>query len=456
MTAALTSGRPAPLIFRFALPLFIGNLFQQFYGMSDTVIVGRFINVHALASVGGTMGIMFFIIGFIQAMTSGFSLVIARHVGARDADNARRAFCAGLFLCAGLSLALTIAGVLFSRDILLLLRTPPALLDDAHRFIRIVYAGSAATTLFNMLSNAILALGDSRPPLLFLSAACLCNIILELLFILGFGMGVEGAACATVLAQVFSSLLCVAYIVRKVPLLHPRREHWRIRANTLSESARIGLPMGFQASIIAIGAIIMQWALNGLGETAVAAFSIARTIDLIAILPMASFGLAMGTYVGQNYGAGDIARIRLGVRHCAAMSLSFSVGIALANILLGPWCIRLFTGAGHEEILRPAYMFLMVNGSMYWVLSLLFIFRFSLQGLGKSLAPTLAGIMELLMRTLAAVVLTRSFGLFGASLANPLAWIGACIPLGIAYFRTVKKLEEEKTDMKNPLTFSQI
>ena len=198
--------------------------------------------------------------------------------------------------------------------------------------------------------------------------------------------------------------------------------------------------MGFQASIIAIGAIILQWALNTLGADVVAAFTVARTIDMVAVLPMASFGLAMATYVGQNYGAGDIARIRLGVTHCSAISLTFSVCIALVNIFAGRYLIALFMDKDHAAVITLAQTILTFNSCTYWVLALLFIFRFTLQGLGKSLVPTMAGVMELLMRALAAVVLTKSFGFIGACTATPLAWIGACVPLAIAYVHTLRKL----------------
>ena len=201
--------------------------------------------------------------------------------------------------------------------------------------------------------------------------------------------------------------------------------------------------MGFQASIIAIGGIILQWALNTLGPDAVAAFTVVRSIDMIAILPMASFGLAMATYVGQNYGAGDIARIRLGVKQCCLLSLLFSVEAAMVNVFAGQHLIGLFIGSDQHHISALGQSFLTINSCMYWTLSLLFIFRFSLQGLGRSLVPTIAGLMELFMRGMAAIVLTAKFGFIGACTANPLAWVGACVPLGIAYVITMRRLERE-------------
>jgi putative MATE family efflux protein len=441
MAKDLTKGTPARLILGFAVPLLIGNMFQQLYGIIDTVIVGRTIGVQALAAVGSTGPVMFFIIGFVQAVTAGFSIVTAQHFGAKRMQEVRKSFCVSMALCAVVALALTSVALLFTHGLLRLLQTPEDILEEAYGFIRIIFMGIGASVLFNMLSNSVLALGDSKPPLYFLAFSCLLNIGLELLFILVFGMGVAGASLATVLAQLTSALLCAAYIMRRVPVLHVRRKHWRLTSCDLLRSARIGLPMGFQASIIAVGAIILQWALNTLGTEAVAAFTVARSIDMVAILPMASFGLAMATYVGQNHGAGNTARIRLGVRHCAAMSLSFSVCIALINIFLSPVFIRLFVGGEEAGVIGLAHTFLVINGCMYWLLSLLFIFRFSLQGLGQSLVPTLAGIMELIMRAVAAVFLTRLYGFVGASAANPLAWLGACVPLAAAYVLTMRRLE---------------
>ncbi|MDR2075798.1 MAG: MATE family efflux transporter [Desulfovibrio sp.] len=449
MVKNLTRGTPARLILGFALPLLIGNLFQQLYLLADTVILGRILGVHALAAVGSTGSIMFFIIGFIQSMTAGFSIVTAQHFGACRRADVRRSFCVTISLSLSLGLILTITGVALARPILELLETPPEIIDAAHSYISVIYTGIGSAVLFNLLSNTLLALGDSRPPLIFLVVSNLFSVLLDFVFILGLSWGVAGAAWATVSAQMTSAVLCVLYIRRRIPALRLRRKDWHLTWTDLRKSMRIGLPMGFQASIIALGAIILQWVLNTLGAISVAAFTVARTIDLVAILPMMSFGLAMATYVGQNYGARDIPRIRLGVLHCCAMSLTFSVCIGLVNIFGGYSIVTFFIGADKHEVASLAQIFLTVSGCAYWILSLLFIFRFTLQGLGQSLVPTVAGILELGMRALAAIFLARHFGFLGACIANPLAWLGACVPLAWAYRRTVRKwdsqAEREKT-----------
>jgi putative MATE family efflux protein len=440
----LTRGVPARLILGFALPLLVGNLFQQFYLLADTVILGRILGVHALAAVGSTGSIMFFIIGFIQSMTAGFSIITAQHFGACRKSEVRRSFCVTISLSLAAGLILTITGVTLAGPILRLLETPPEIIDDAYSYIRVIYAGIGSAVLFNLLSNTLLALGDSRPPLVFLIISNVLSVILDFVFILGLSWGVAGAAWATILAQMTSAGMCVLYIRRRIPALRLRRKDWQLSRADLIKSMRIGLPMGFQASIIAIGGIILQWVLNSLGAVSVAAFTVARTIDLVAILPLMSFGLAMATYVGQNYGARDIARIRLGVLHCCAMSLAFSLCIGLVNIFGGYSLVSLFIGADKHEVAALAQIFLSVSGCTYWILALLFIFRFTLQGVGQSLVPTVAGLLELVMRGLAAIVLARHFGFLGACIANPLAWIGACVPLAWAYRRTVRKWDEEE------------
>lgn len=445
MARDLTADSPIKLILSFSFPLLIGNLFQQIYNMADTLIVGRTIGVEALASVGATGGIMFLLIGFVQAMTSGFSIVTAQYFGAQNKSGVRKSFCVSIILSAAAAFILTTLSVLFGKDLLEVMQTPANIFAGAHSYINIIYWGVTASILFNLLANTILALGDSRTPLLFLIIACILNIILDFVFILGFSWGVAGAALATVTAQIISCILCIIYIVKKEPILRLEKKDWEVTGKDLLRSVRIGVPMGFQISIIATGAIILQVALNSLGHIAVASYTVAQKIDLIAILPMMSFGLAMATYVGQNYGARNIPRIRSGVKQCCAVSLSFSVLIAMINIFAGHLLIRIFVGPDQTEVIDKAQTYLNINGSMYWVLALLFIFRYSLQGLGRSFVPTVAGIMELIMRAIGAVILTKYMGFTGACISNPLAWIGACVPLGIAYFLVIKKLSADKT-----------
>lgn len=444
MTKDMTSGSPAKLILFFTIPLLIGNLFQQLYNMADTFIVGRTLGVNALAAVGCTGSIMFFIIGFAQGLTSGFSIVISQRFGAGDMEGVRKSFATGILLSAGVTVLLTVLSVVFTRPLLSLLHTPAEIIDDAQSYLVVIFGGIGASVLFNLLSNSLRALGDSRTPLIILIIACVLNIILDYLFILCFHMGVQGAAVATIVAQLVSGLLCIFYIKKSFPLFRLMRGDWKITSGDLYSHLRIGLPMGFQSSIIAMGTLIIQFSLNNLGALAVAAFTAAQKVDAIATMPVLSFGMTMATYAGQNYGAHKIDRIRKGVVQCSFISVSFSIAAGLANILAGHMLAGVFV-TGQPEVIDHAHTYLTINGAFYFVLALLYIFRFTLQGLGQSFVPTFAGIMELIMRSIAAVILATTFGYTGACWANPLAWLGSCIPLSIAFFLTMRRLIKFET-----------
>jgi putative MATE family efflux protein len=450
MTKNLTVGPPALLIFSFAVPLLIGNLFQQFYSMADAFIVGRTIGMSALAAVGCTGSINFLILGFMMGFTQGAAIITSQRFGGNDLKGIRVSFAVTILLGAMVTLVLMAVSVLTAKPLLRLLRTPPEILDDAYRYIIIIYWGIPTALLFNLLSNTMRAVGDSHTPLIFLVVACGINIILDLVFILVFHTGVEGAAWATVIAQLLSGLLCIPVILIKIPILRIRREDWRFGAGEIWKHFSMALPVGFQMSIIAIGIVAVSFALNKLGTTAVAAFTAAQKIDQLAGMPLSSFGAAMTTYAAQNYGARKIGRIRKGVFQCALMSCAFSVCIGLAFLFCGRWLSSLFLGRESAEALSMAYVYLVVNGASYLLLSLLFIFRQTLQGLGDSVIPTAAGIMELLMRTFAAVFLGEYFGFTGICFASPLAWLGALIPLTAAIILTIQKLNR-KFSRRGPL-----
>ncbi len=442
MTKKMTEGSPAKLIIVFSVPLLIGNIFQQLYSMADTFIVGRTIGVNALAAVGCTGSISFLILGFVMGATGGLGIITAQRFGAKDERGVRRSVAAGVWISLMITIVLTAISVPFARQILELMQTPAELIEDAYKYIVIILAGIFASMLFNLLSNIIRALGDSKTPLLFLVIACILNILLDYGFILLLHAGVEGAAWATVIAQLISGLLCLIYIRRKIPMLHLTKEDWQVSGWEILQHIKVALPMGFQMSIIAIGAVVLQFVLNGLGAVAVAAFTAAQRIDQIAMQPMNSFGTTMSPYVAQNYGAGLIERIKKGVFQCSLISVGFSIFIGSVNILAGYQLAGIFVGNDVPKVLELAQTYLKINGSMYWVLAMLFIFRLTIQGLGRSVMPTVAGIMELIMRTLAAIFLASSIGFTGVSWASPLAWIGACIPLAADYFITIRKLQK--------------
>lgn len=445
MAKDMTSGKPIKLIWNFTIPLLIGNLFQQLYNMADTFIVGRTIGVHALASVGSTGSIIFLILGFANGLTAGLAIPLAQRYGAKDYLGVKRSFYVSILISAVIAILLTILSMVFCRQILEVMQTPAEIIDGAYDYLMVIFAGIFSSMAFNLLSNIFRSIGDAKTPLYFLVIACIMNIILDVVFIAGFGMGVEGAGYATVLSQIFSALACIIYIWKKIPILRLNSKDFVAESSDVKEHVRISFPMAFQSSIIAIGAIIIQITLNQLGATAVAAYTAAQKIDQVAILPMMSFGVTMATFVAQNYGAKKYDRIWRGVRDCIKLSLTFAISVGIILNLFSPIFIRAFVGVGHEEVVELGAIYFITNGTMYSLLSLLFIYRYTLQGVGKTFTPTIAGIMELCMRAFAAVVLSNLYGYTGATMANPLAWLGSLIPLMIAYYLFKNKFPKEQS-----------
>jgi len=443
MTKNLTEGDPARLIFFFALPLVAGNMMQQLYAFIDTLIVGRFLGVNALAAVGCTGSLMFLTLGFIMGFCTGVTIYTGQRFGAGDAQGVRRSAAACVVL--GILAVLTLTAIILplTRSLLLLMETPAEIIDGAQDFISIVFAGLTIFLLLYLQNCLIRSLGDSTTPTIFLAVTLAINVALEPVAILVLGWGIPGAALATVFSQAIGAVLFFVYIWRRVPALHTRWTDWKPDRAVLMAHLRMGLPMAFQASVIAFGAIILQVALNNLGAIPVAAYAATQKIDAVAVMPMLSFGYALAAYTAQNYGAQKYERIRMGVRACLKMSMAFAVAIGALLIAFGSHVLALFVGAdaaGEEEVIAYGETFLLVNGSTYVILALLLVYRNVLQGLGQSVIPTIAGAMELLMRAAAAIFLCTYLGFFGACLANPLAWIGAAVPVVLAYLWTEKTL----------------
>lgn len=441
---SLTKGNPLKLVVLFTIPLLIGNLFQQLYSFMDALVVGRTIGKNALAAVGATGSIVFLIIGFAQGTTAGLSVLTAQAFGANDQQAVRKSFGSSVWISLGLTAILTAISVSMTRPLLTLMQTPAAILDDSVAFVRVIFMGIIASMAFNLLSNMMRALGDSRTPLFFLIIATVLNVLLELVFILGFHMGVAGAGWATVLAQTVSAVLCWLYIKRRMPLLRLRKKDLAIDWPNIRRHVIVALPMGFSMSIIAIGAVILQVMLNTLGTDAVAAYTAAGRIDQLATLPASSFGLAMATYAAQNLGAREYKRIRQGVHQTLLLNVVVSAVLGALIIIFGKPLVNLFLGPNQPEVTNLALIYFRFNGSMYWMLAILFTIRNFLQGLGHTLVPTVAGLFELFMRAFAGLVLVRLWGFAGASMANPLAWIGSVLVLVSVYVGTMRRLRERE------------
>lgn len=440
----LTKGNPLKLVFFFTIPLLIGNLFQQLYSFMDALIVGRTIGKDALAAVGATSSINFLIIGFAQGLTAGLSVLTAQAYGARDERGVRKSFGTSVWISAAIALVLTIVAVAMTRPMLVLMQTPTAILEDSIAFVRVIFYGIFASMAFNLLSNMMRALGDSRTPLIFLIIATVINIILEFTFILGFHMGVAGAGWATVTAQVISALLCWWYIKRRIPLLNIHKEDLVIDWAAIKHHVVVGMPMGFSMSIIAIGSIILQVMLNTLGTDAVAAYTAAGRIDQIATLPASSFGVTMATYAAQNLGAREYGRIRRGVHQTLLLNVGISAVFGALIIVFSKPLVNLFLGPNQPAVTALAQTYFHFNASMYWLLAILFTMRNLLQGLGHTLVPTVAGLFELMMRAFAGIILVSHLGFTGAAMANPLAWAGSVFVLVNMYIRTMRKIRQKE------------
>ncbi|KQQ67169.1 MATE family efflux transporter [Microbacterium sp. Leaf320] len=446
MATSLTTGRPWRVILSFSIPLLLGNVVQQMYQFADAVVVGRHLGVESLAAVGATGSLLFLLIGFAWGLTSGFAIPIAQAFGAGDGAAVRRSVATGVILTGITSVVLTIVAPLIAAPVLALLQTPAELMPEATVFTQISFIGASATMFFNYLSAIIRAIGDSRTPLIFLTASCVLNVGLVVLMVGPLEWGVGGAALATVVAQAVSVALCLEFVRRRLPMLHLRRADWRVTRGDFTEHLRLGLPMGFQASIIAIGTLVVQVALNTLGSDAVAAYTTASRVDGLAVAFLSSLGLASSMYAAQNLGGRRPDRIRRGVIEGTWMAIAAGLALGALIIAFGTPMVRLFVGEGSDEVVRLAHLMLIINGCGYWALGVLFVLRGALQGLGHTLIPTVTGVVELVMRVGAALVLGAMIGFEGVALSNPLAWLGAIALLVPAYVRAHRDLGRMPVD----------
>ena len=442
MTKDLTSGSPLKVILMFTLPLVLGNLFQQFYALADTIIVGRFCGVGALASVGATGSVNYLILGFVIGVCNGFAIPIAQLFGARDYSDLRRHVANAAWLCIAGSVVLTVATVALTRPMMQLMQTPADILDGAVTYIGWIFAGIPFIFLYNMVAAIMRALGDSKTPLYFLILTSALNIGLDLLFIIPFQMGVLGAALATDISQVISGVLSFIYLSRKFDVLKMQKSDFAYSKKACTRLLGIGIPMGLQCSITAIGSVIMQWAVNVLGSTAVAAVTAAGKTQGLLTVPMESVGTAMATYAGQNLGASRMDRVRQGVNSALLIILIYGVASAFVLHFTDVQIMGLFLDTAKEvDIVAMGREYLFWNSVFFVPLGALIIWRYTIQGLGFSTLAMMAGVAEMVARTVVAIALVPVLGYFGAELSNPAAWIAACVFLYPAYIWTCRQLD---------------
>ena len=438
----MTSGSPAKMIFHFTLPIFIGNVFQQFYSMADTVIVGKFIGTKALAAVGSTGTIMFLINGFVLGMTAGFTVLTAQKFGAGDMKAMRQTVGSAALLGIIMSVILTAVGMLGMRPLLTFMQTPDDIFRDAYAYIMVICAGIGAQMLYNLLSSVLRALGNSKVPLYFLILAALLNIVLDMVFIIVFHMGAAGAAWATIVSQGISGLLCLVYIIKAVPVLHLQKEDWKPNLHLLKIQLSVGLPMALQYSITAIGTMMVQTALNLLGSTQVAAFTAASKIEQVVTQAYVAMGTTMATYCAQNMGAGKIRRIRQGFKAITIMGIIYSVVVAAVIMTVGKYMTYLFLSGDLTEIMQSVDIYLKCVGAFFIPLTVVNVYRNGIQGMGYGLLPMMAGVAELIGRGVVAVLATRQKSYVGVCMASPAAWVLAGGLLLIMYYYVIWQNEK--------------
>lgn len=425
-TTDLTVGKPLFQILRFALPLVLGTLFQQLYSFADTVIVGRCLGTDALGAVGTTYSLNFLILGFVQGACVGFGIPVAETFGAKDKGGLRKYLFNGALLCAVLSVVFTLFTTLMAGPLLQLIHTPEELYADAVLYIRIIFLGIPATVLYNYASSVLRAMGDSQHPFYFLLAASVLNIGLDYLLIVSMGMGVDGAALATVLSQLLSGGLCAFWFftrTAKQEELTFRGQSSLLSAGHCKRLAYIGFPMGFEYSVSAIGAVIMQDAINLLGSTAVAAQTAGEKIRQMFTLPMESVGMAMATYVGQNHGAHRTDRIKQGIKDGCTIQLTYCVAAWVVIFFVKPYAVGLVLGDADPAVTAGAIQYLAIMSTLFCFHGLLMIFRNTLQGLGYSVQAIISGVGELIGRSLGGLLAVKTgLGYVGICLSNPFAW----------------------------------
>ncbi|MBO5432443.1 MAG: MATE family efflux transporter [Clostridia bacterium] len=441
MTKDMTTGSPLKNIIRFCLPLMVGNLFQQFYNMADTIIVGQFVGKNALSAVGSVGPLNFMIIGTVIGLCTGFAIPIAQRFGAQDIQNLKKYVANIIYTSIVVGVIFTCVAVLFARPLLEVLNIPIELRDEAYSYIVVIFAGIGATMLYNLLASIVRALGDSKTPLYFLLFSSFLNIGLDLLLIIVFQMGVRGAAVATVVSQFISGVLCFIYVKRSFPILHLTKETKALDFTFIKNLLKNGLPMALQFSITAIGSVMLQSCVNGLGADCIAAVTIGGKTQLMIVLPAETIGITMATYCGQNLGAKKFDRIEKGVHRGVALAFGYAaIGFCVARFL-GPYLSLLFIDGSETEIIALAQQYINAGSYFYLILSLLFVLRNALQGLGYSLTAMTAGVFELIARGIMGFGFVNTIGYAAACVANPVAWIAADIFLIPAYIIVSRKVK---------------
>lgn len=440
----LTKGNIPKLIFSFAIPLLFGNIFQLFYNLADTRIVGEFVGENALGAVGATSALNTVIVGFLNGLSNGFGIVSAKYFGEKSYDKLKRSVAHALMLGLGTSLIFTIASLIFTEPLLKVLNTPNSIIEQSKAYITIIFAGMTATLLYNVCAGMLSAIGDTLSPLIFLIISTFVNIGLDLLFVRVFNMGVEGAAYATIIAQALSFILCMIYIAKKHRILVPRLKDFKLDKRLSLDMYSTGFSMGLMISLVGIGTVVMQGAINNFGTKIIVSHTISRKISEIYFLPISVFGMASATFSSQNFGAGKIDRVKKGLITTTLITFGWSLIVILASWTITPFLAKLITGTSNSEIIAITVKYMKINTALYFVLDIVIMFRNALQGVGDKITPIVSSIIELVGKCLVAKMLAPKLGYLGIMISEPLVWIGMAIILTIG-FLTNKNLRNKQS-----------
>ena len=439
----MTEGNPGKLIFAFAIPLMAGNVFQQLYTVVDTMVVGKFLGVQALAALGAAEWLNWMMLGTIQGFTQGFGIQMAQDFGAQDYKRLRKTVGGSVLLALISAILLVLIGQLIARPVLTLLQTPNEIIGNTLLYIRIMFLGVPIVMAYNLLACILRSLGDSKTPLQAMVIASLLNIGLDILFVFGFQWGIAGAAVATLIAQAFSSVFCLIRI-RRVEILHLTRDDIRLSGALAAKLLGLGSPMAFQNAIIAVGGMIVQAVVNGFGVIFIAGFTATNKLYGLLEIAATSYGYSVVTYVGQNLGAGKIGRIKSGTKASVILACLTSLVITAVMILFGKLILGSFisgTPEQVEEAMKIAYFYLVIMSVFLPVLYILHVVRSAIQGMGNTFLPMLSGVAEFIMRTGSALLLPALVGEIGIFFAEILAWAGADVVLITSYFIVIRKIE---------------
>lgn len=439
----MTKGPTTKRMVKFAVPLLFGNLLQQLYSMVDTIVVGRYVGYQALASVGATVAVVQLLIGVALGISNGVSVITSQYFGAKKEVMVRKSVAMGILVCGASSAAIGLAGVLLARPAYVWMKTPDDIIEGAIVYTAIMFAGAPATLLYNYVSSVLRAFGDSKTPVIGLFAASAVNVLLDLIFVIIFGWGVAGVAAATLIAQLSAGVLCGIYAIRKLPIVQFQKGDFTWHPEMVKEQLKVGIPLAFQQSVLAMGTVFMQVVLNGLGSLTIAAYTVVARIDVFLYSCLSAFGTAATTYAAQNYGARRIDRIRTGVRGACMVTVSFCICFTAAVNILATVLMNAFVGGGEPEVIAMGVKYIRLASVFYPLLGVIFVMHSAEQGIGKAVAAMMASFVELAARPTAAFFLTRYFGFTGFCFANPAAWSSAFIMVVVSYMLIMKRMHKQ-------------